>query len=88
MDASPSHHLLAADLNQVKELVSRSHRPERMSLLSSAADAKVPREELMARGREDGSAKQKEYQKEKRVESEAMPSQIPSQPSGGFDFYI
>lgn len=33
--------------------------PERMSLLSSAADAKVPRKELMARGREDGFAKQK-----------------------------
>lgn len=59
-----------------------------MSLLSSTADAKVPREELMVRGREDGSAEQKEYQKEKRVESEAMRSQIPSQPSGGFDFYI
>lgn len=62
--------------------------PERMSLLSSAADAKVPRKELMARGREDGFAKQKEHRKEKRLESEAMQSQTPSQPSSGFDFYV
>lgn len=88
MDASLSHHLLAADLNQVRELVSRSHMPERMSLLSSVADAKVPREELMVRGREDGIAKPNEHQKEKRVESEAMQSQTPSQPSGGFYFYV
>lgn len=88
MDASPSHHLLAADLIQVRELVTRSHMPERISLLSSAADAKVTREELMARGREDGIAKQKEYQEEKRMESEAMQSQTPSQPSSGFDFYV
>lgn len=80
MDASPSHHLLAADLIQVRELVTRSHMPERISLLSSAADAKVPRGELMARGREDGIAKTKRIpgREENGVRGNAEPDSFPA----------
>lgn len=47
------------DLNQVRELVSRSCMLERRPLLPFAADAKVPREELTMKTKEVSVAKTK-----------------------------
>lgn len=64
MDAFQSQHVLREDMNQVKELERGSPKSARRRPLSFAADATVPRKELMEKRKEIGSVKQEEHKKE------------------------